>query len=890
MSRVRFAVGFLTIVLSATWLAAQPPRKEEEEEPTKEKARPAVPVPVTEPDRKDAPPVPADDVGTMKEELARTTNGAGRDLFRRLLIPYDRLESTFTGGGSNWNIEFWAYRELPETEFEVQVLDASLLKSSPKKFGTGSGFKFIPYELRVLDEVEKYLTKETTDRSEQLETAARAVAAGLRFHREKVAGGKRLGKEWEPVEKDLRNRLVKLQRERFTYLVEAKRYHDADLVGLRLMARYPESIEIKNDVYWLQLKRHHLKVSVPDKQPPDADKLKLREYLLAYEQLPGKKDDGLTGQARRKLTAWATDLVAEAKSLNARKLSAPALQKLRQAEGLDPDAPGASDVRAGLRGTVLYVGVKKLPEKMSPATAETDAEKWAVELMFEGLLQAVPEVGLDQADYIGYRPMLAESLPGVVPLARTFVLPRNIRWSREAAGVMDGRDVKGTLALLREVAMKDRWSSVGLDVLEEFDRLDDPYRFRLAYERGVLEPLGRATFKVLPAVYLSEKGKKAHDDEFAAKPFGTGPFKYEGREKEGLDRECAVFRANPFYEQRAGRFGLPWIREIRFYVPDPSKLVPDTLAGQLHLYPDAPPDAVVRFQKDENLERLTTVAAAKTNRRIHLLAVNHRRPELQNDKIRQGLSAAINREAILKEVYRVTGLERAHRALTGPFPVKSWATPKDAKEVPLYRPGAGGPVVDALRDRTIKLKLIYPKDDPLTDLAAQKIKGQIEQAAADKTGKPIVEIVPDPLPPETFREKLRLEFGFDLALTTFDYTDDLYSLAALLDPESAGRGGRNFCGYLAAGTNPTEADRRLRRLIDEAGQSRDFSKFVTDKTWDIHALFNQRVPFIPLWQLDRFVVAHRDLELHFSDPETGASIDRLDPAVVFTGVEMWRLK
>ena len=210
--------------------------------------------------------------------------------------------------------------------------------------------------------------------------------------------------------------------------------------------------------------------------------------------------------------------------------------------------------------------------------------------------------------------------------------------------------------------------------------------------------------------------------------------------------------------------------------------------------------------------------------------------------------------------------------------------------MPLYRPGAGGLFAEALKDRTLKLRLIYAKDDPLNAQAAARIKAQIQQASADKAGKPIVEVEETPLAPETFREKLRLEFDYDLALTTFDYRDDLFSLAALLDPDAASRGGRNLCGYLAAGTNPVEADRRLRRLIDEARQSRDFSKTVTDKTWDIHRLFNQRVPFIPLWQLDRFMVAHKDLALHFTDPEVGAPVERLDPAVVFTGVEMWRLK
>jgi hypothetical protein len=237
----------------------------------------------------------------------------------------------------------------------------------------------------------------------------------------------------------------------------------------------------------------------------------------------------------------------------------------------------------------------------------------------------------------------------------------------------------------------------------------------------------------------------------------------------------------------------------------------------------------------------------------------------------------------------VAGLERAHQALTGPFPVKSWATPKES--VALYRPGAGGLLADALKGQPIKpLRLIYVNDDPLNAQAANRIKAQIQEAAADKAGKPLVEVEVAPLDPAVFGEKLRLEFDYDLALTTFDYRDDLYSLAGLLDPEAADRGGRNLLGYLAAGTNPAEADRRLRRLIDEARQSRDFAANVREKTWDIHTLFNQRVPFIPLWQLDRFMVTHRDLELHFADPDTVAPAERLDPAVVFTGVEMWRLK
>ena len=91
---------------------------------------------------------------------------------------------------------------------------------------------------------------------------------------------------------------------------------------------------------------------------------------------------------------------------------------------------------------------------------------------------------------------------------------------------------------------------------------------------------------------------------------------------------------------------------------------------------------------------------------------------------------------------------------------------------------------------------------------------------------------------------------------------------------------------MTSGTNPTEADRRLRRLIDEAGKSRNFSKIVQQKTWDIHALFNQRMPFVPLWQLDRFMVVHKDLEDDSIRKKPPLGPSRLNPATVFTGVEI----
>jgi ABC-type transport system substrate-binding protein len=907
------ALGLLAVILgSSSWLAAQPPRKEEEEETKdkdKDKARPVVPVPVTEPDKKDAPPAKQDDadsdVGTFPQEAAKATNANAKNLFRGLHPPYDRLTGRFGKSGTTYYIELLQLRELPEGELIVKILDnRTRTTSTEKKFSAGSGFEYTPYELIILEEAEKFLAKDPItlklDRDEQMDYAARAVAAGLRWHLLAVNDNKRQGKEWALVKKQLVDRYIALQRERFeAFVKQGRAYYDrADEIGLKLMGKFPDNNDVLKDVYRLQLRRTK---EAPN--PTDKDLQKLRESVLLYERLQGKKDEALIQSARMQLKNRAMTLVSLAQDADKKKKTAEALALLRQAELLDPDIPGVAEARMALRGKVLYVGVPKLPEHMSPATAETDAEHWAVELMFEGLLQTVPD-----AEAIRYRPVLAESLPAVMPLGRSFILPRNIHWSRDIQGfpTMDARDVRATLNLLAYPKYREGWAADGLDVFEGIDRIDDPFRLRLAYKHGVLEPLERATFKIIPAQYLQSLAqnadKAADDDAFARAPFGTGPFRYEGREREGMDkdgnvRECAVFRANPYYGQRPGKFGLPWIREIRFFVPNQSSIANDVKGGQLQLYPDAPAELVPPLRSEPGVKDTVRVEVAKVNRRIHILAINHRQTVLQSDKLRQGLSAAINRDAILKDVYRA-GDPKAHAAMTGPFPLHCWATPASAREAPLYRPGAGGLIFEGLAGRTrTTLRLAYVTDDPKAgqpknQLACQLIKTQIELASADKNGKPLITIELQALPADKFKEKVHLEFDYDLALTTFDYRDDLYSLSGLLDPEAVSRNvnARNFMGYLSQGTNPTDPDRRLKKLMDDVRRFRDFTKEVKDRTWDIHALFNQRVPFVPLWQLDRYIVTHRDLEIFFDNPETPVPAEAVDPAIVFTGAEMWRLK
>src|SRR5207253_1404681 len=89
-------------------------------------------------------------------------------------------------------------------------------------------------------------------------------------------------------------------------------------------------------------------------------------------------------------------------------------------------------------------------------------------------------------------------------------------------------------------------------------------------------------------------------------------------------------------------------------------------------------------------------------------------------------------------------------------------------------------------------------------------------------------------------------------------------------PEARRPGGPNYLNY--------HDDGALESIFRAAMSHRDFAR-VREITHDLHAHLYERMPLIPLWQLDTHVAVHPDLT-------TGG----LDPLLVFVNVEEWRLK
>lgn len=867
------ALGLACLIGSPPVLGQPPKRAVEEEEEMPNKARPKVPISIDDDSKgKSAPKAEVANVNLL-EEGRLTTSTALKEFYFSLAVPYDLLVTT---SDERYKIRPVAEKELPRDELIYFEFNPKMTGGLNRKLAVEGIKELVPFEEVVQREAERFLKNRSIDgsRLDQLEAAVKVMAFAVRFHDSALESRGRTGKGWDLVQDKLRKAHQSALRDFFVALADAKQWDRAERFAGQLANALPDDPDVQRIVYRIQLQKAEVTLGTGS----EGDYLGLRDALTQYEKTLTAKDI-LAENVRKRLREKAAELLSKAVGLANQNQVAAAQGRIRLAEALDPDVPGLSDLRSRLKDRILYVGVSRLPERMSPATARFDSERWAVELLFEGLVQPVPDAELGRR----FRPGLAESLPRVISLGRDFQLTKNARWTYDnGKEALDARDVRGTINMLKK--RPETWAADGIDLLEGVDKIEDPYHLRLNFKQGIFEPLSRLSFKILPAQYLVKNGFDIDDDRFAKAPFGSGPYRYEGREKEGADRECAVFRANPYYSLRPGKFGLPFTREIRFFVPRSTTLPNEFQSGQLHLMLDVSTQDYVRFRNDQTLEKTVRAVTPVSNRRIWMLAVNHRKPMLQSQELRRGIAFGIDRDEILRTVFRVEGTD-SHRAMTGPFPPRCWATPPKSPE--LYRPELAASELSKFLEKNRKLQvgLKYPAEDLQANRACLRIKEMIEKTAGQNT-----EIFLQPVPIGDLKRNVEVDHDFELAYIPFDYSDELFRLDGLLDPQTSGRGGRNFLGYLNDTVTSMDRDRRLRQTLQEIRQYRDFNKQVKEKTWEVHQLFVQQMPFIPLWQLDRHLLIANGIEVVFEDPRSPVSPNLIDPAPLFTGVEYWRIK
>jgi len=181
-------------------------------------------------------------------------------------------------------------------------------------------------------------------------------------------------------------------------------------------------------------------------------------------------------------------------------------------------------------------------------------------------------------------------------------------------------------------------------VLTTVDRVEAPDPSTVVVHTKKPDPLlpARLGFyggQMIPKKYVEQVGP----DTFNQKPIGTGPVRFVSWTKD--DR--IVLEANPSYWGGRVDFDRLVVRAL----PEMAPRVAALLKGEVDLITQVPPDQGERIKANAS----TAVAGALYGG-LYVLAVNSQRPPLDNPLVKQALSLAIDREAIVKELWRGRGV------------------------------------------------------------------------------------------------------------------------------------------------------------------------------------------------------------------------------------------
>ncbi len=728
---------------------------------------------------------------------------------------------------------------------EVTPFDADWKPGKAHSINRDGVEKIRHYEELVRDAVKAVLANDKELlKHERLAAAEQLLTVGLSFNET----AKR-DQELKERGKELRGDLFRVLIEQVKETGDAKDWNEAADLARRLTTSYTTEADDQMSIATVLA---DLLLKALTEEPVKTVRLRevRQQVRMIVDQYAGR--DAIKGAAANLQNQARHYFTLAKKAVDDKQLSS-AEELLQLGTELDPQSQELRDLRTKLNEfyPVLRVAMRDLPQFFSPARATTESELRAVELLFEGLVKMVP--GPDGASR--FRPGLAGTRPRVVPLGREFVLPPHASWSNNTE--ITPSDVQRTVEQLKE-GLGGRPKGWG-DLLNDVD-IGESRRVPLTLKHGHLDPLALMTFKIIP------RGIKAGDEEFAAKPIGSGPYRLGTKGKDATG-DYVSFLSNPAYGSRPGRSGLPRIREIRFYVPtkDP---VQELKESRLDLVLDLTAVQVAALAKETKI--LTPPPGP--NRRVYFLAVNHEPGGvLASADFRRGLALAIDREELLKAHFR-KGLDKSvHQALNGPFPAGSWACKPAAPGKESLDPFDLNLAKGKLTGRA-QLTLKYPTGDKNLAEALNDLRRQVQAANKDVT----LDLAP--LSPHELRRAVETH-NFQLAYYWYDFPDETYWLGPLLGLE-----GNNLLQYRGG---------ELQGLIREAADHREFDK-VRDTMRAMHTVLDTDMPLIPLWQLDPLSAYREDLKPTYYDRQMGPrkEVERVpyDPLLVFTDAENWRLE
>jgi peptide/nickel transport system substrate-binding protein len=201
-------------------------------------------------------------------------------------------------------------------------------------------------------------------------------------------------------------------------------------------------------------------------------------------------------------------------------------------------------------------------------------------------------------------------------------------------------DVKYSIERTTDMSIKPKVNTVFSTV----EKIEAPDPTTVVFHTKKPDPLLPARLAFYGGQILPEKHTKAVGPEaFNQKPVGTGPVRFVSWVKD----DKAVFEANPDYW--GGKIDVD--RVIFRPIPETAPRIAALLKGEVDMVTALPPDHGDRVNANP-----TTRVSGALYAGLYVLAVNSRRPPLDNPLVKQAMSLAVDRDIIVKELWRGRGI------------------------------------------------------------------------------------------------------------------------------------------------------------------------------------------------------------------------------------------
>ena len=194
----------------------------------------------------------------------------------------------------------------------------------------------------------------------------------------------------------------------------------------------------------------------------------------------------------------------------------------------------------------------------------------------------------------------------------------------------------------------DYFADMGLNEdLASIDKVD-PMTVRITLKKAnvtMLANLAMDFASIASAEYAEMLAKSGKKEQFDQQPVGTGPFSFVAYQKDAVIR----FKANKDYWGPAGEKAL--VDDLVFAItPDPTARYSKLKTGECHFVIAPRPADLPEMQKDPALKLIN-----QPGLNIAYWAFNTQKPPFDKKEVRQAMSMAIDKAAIIKDVYLGAG-------------------------------------------------------------------------------------------------------------------------------------------------------------------------------------------------------------------------------------------